>query len=120
MSSIGKKITQLRTEMGYTQKQLAKLANITEASLSRYENGLREPKINTLVKLAKVLGCTVDYMVGNTDVIDGIIVDRQKLPELLKTVDLQFLSIAKDLEQSDIPAEDLRAIVEIIAKNRTV
>ncbi len=30
MNSIGKKITQLRTEMGYTQKQLAKLANITE------------------------------------------------------------------------------------------
>ncbi len=120
MNSIGKKITQLRTEMGYTQKQLAKLASITEASLSRYENGLREPKINTLVKLAKVLGCTVDYMVGNTDVVDGIIVDRQKLPELLKTVDLKYLSIAKDLEHSNIPVEDLKAIVEIISKNRAV
>ncbi len=118
MNAIGKKITALRTQMGYTQKQLARLANITEASLSRYENGLREPKIQTLVKLARVLGCTVDYMVGNTEIADGVIVDRTTLPELLKEVNLNYVTVAKDLEDAAIPAEDLKAIVEIIRKSR--
>lgn len=117
--SIGTKITKLRTQMGYTQKELARQANITEASLSRYENGLREPKINTLVRLSKALHCTVDFMVGNTEVVDGIIVDRKKLPDLLKNIDFDYLTVVKDLEASGIPAKHLQDIVHIMvtAKN---
>ncbi|RKL63075.1 XRE family transcriptional regulator [Thermoanaerobacteraceae bacterium SP2] len=50
-----------------TQKQLAELIGTTEASLSRYENNLREPKAEIISKLAKTLGVSTDYLLGKSE-----------------------------------------------------
>ena len=42
MESIGCRISKARRNLDLKQKELALKANITEASLSRYENGIRE------------------------------------------------------------------------------
>ena len=60
MGIIAERITKARKELGLNQKELAKKANLTEANLSRYENGIREPKSAVLARLA-------DYLVGLTD-----------------------------------------------------
>lgn len=67
MESIAKRITQARNDLNINQKELAQRANITEANLSRYENGVREPKSAVLIRLADALGVTTDYLVGLTD-----------------------------------------------------
>lgn len=68
MASIGERILNLRRELNLNQKQLAEKIGITEASLSRYENNLREPRAEIVAELAKVFDCSADYILGRTNV----------------------------------------------------
>lgn len=68
MESIGERITKARRYLGMNQKELCEKAEINEATLSRYENGLREPKAATLSKLAEILEVSTDYLLGITDI----------------------------------------------------
>ena len=38
---------------------------------SRYENGKREPSIDILLKLSKLYSVSVDYLIGNDEVVDS-------------------------------------------------
>ena len=67
MGIIAERITKARKELGLNQKELAKKANLTEANLSRYENGIREPKSAVLARLADALEVSTDYLVVLTD-----------------------------------------------------
>ncbi|MDB8789639.1 helix-turn-helix domain-containing protein [Romboutsia sp. 1001216sp1] len=67
METIAQRISRARRYLNLNQKELAKRANITEASLSRYENGLREPKSAVLSRLADALEVSTDYLLGLTD-----------------------------------------------------
>lgn len=68
MESIGDRIIKARRYLGMNQKELCEKAEINEATLSRYENGLREPKAATLSKLAEILEVSTDYLLGITDI----------------------------------------------------
>lgn len=67
MERIGNRITKARKKLNLNQKELADKCGITEATLSRYENGLREPKSEIVVKMADVLNVTTDYLLGRND-----------------------------------------------------
>jgi len=49
-----------RVMAGLTQSQLAKMAGVTESSISYYESGDRIPVVKTADKLAQALGCTLN------------------------------------------------------------
>lgn len=57
----------LRLESGLTQKQLAQRLGISQATITCYENGLREPHIESLIAYADLFDCSVDYLVGRAD-----------------------------------------------------
>lgn len=62
-SSMGIRLRRLRTNKGWTQRELAeKLSGKTSGNckISTWENGFSKPDLNTLEKLAKVFGVTVD------------------------------------------------------------
>jgi len=52
---LGKKIKIARVELDLTQTDLAEKIGAKQKSISRYENGISMPSIDTLVKIAKVL-----------------------------------------------------------------
>lgn len=52
----------LRKMHGYTQKQLAKKADIGLRSYRYYETGKRQPKHEASKRLAKVLGVPMDQL----------------------------------------------------------
>jgi len=52
---LGKKIKVARVELDLNQSELAAKIKAKQKSISRYENGLSMPSIETLVKIAKVL-----------------------------------------------------------------
>jgi DNA-binding XRE family transcriptional regulator len=52
---LGKKIKLARIEHDLNQTELAHKIGAKQKSISRYENGLSMPSIETLVKIAKVL-----------------------------------------------------------------
>jgi len=52
---LGKKIKVARVELDMNQTELAVKIKAKQKSISRYENGISMPSIETLVKIAKVL-----------------------------------------------------------------
>ncbi len=58
---LGKKIKIARIELDLTQTGLAKKIGAKQKSISRYENGISSPSIETLVKVAKVLKKPAGY-----------------------------------------------------------
>ena len=52
-------IIDARKEMGLTQKQLSELTGITQADISKLENGNVNPSLKTLQRLAAAMGKTV-------------------------------------------------------------
>jgi DNA-binding Xre family transcriptional regulator len=59
---IGKKIRQIREEKGIEAKDLARLANIDAANLSRIEKGKYSVGLDILSRIAFVLGCQIDIV----------------------------------------------------------
>ncbi|MCB0501299.1 MAG: helix-turn-helix transcriptional regulator [Bacteroidetes bacterium] len=59
---IGRKIRQIREERKMEAKDLAKLANIDAANLSRIEQGKYSVGLDILSRIAFVLGCQVDIV----------------------------------------------------------
>ena len=60
---LGKKIKVTRVELDLNQSQLAEKVGAKQKSISRYENGLSVPTIETLVKIAKVLRKPAGYFI---------------------------------------------------------
>ena len=62
-----KKLKEIRLARGMTQKELAAQIGMTGQTVYYYEAGEREPNLETLRKLATVLDCTIDELIGGTD-----------------------------------------------------
>ena len=58
---LGKKIKLARVELDMTQADLAQVTEIMQKSISRYENGLSLPSLETLEKIAKKLKKSFGY-----------------------------------------------------------
>lgn len=65
--NIGNNIKSFRNKKGLTQKELAKNIGVTDITIQNYENNRREPKIETLDKIASILGVTIDDLVKGTE-----------------------------------------------------
>ena len=61
--SLGKKIKIARVEQDLNQTEIARKIGANQKSVSRYENGLSIPTLETMVKIAKVLKKSVDHFV---------------------------------------------------------
>lgn len=64
MLSVGDKLRTLRNERNLSQDRLAKKVSVTRASIATYESGNRLPSLYVLVRLARALGVTTDYLLG--------------------------------------------------------
>lgn len=67
METLATRLKELRKEKGYTLEQMANDLNTTKVTLSRYENGTREPKSETLNVLSDYFNVSIDYLFGKTD-----------------------------------------------------
>lgn len=57
------RIKELRTKANITQKQLAEYIGVTSQTILNWENGIFEPKISELIKLANYFHVSVDYLI---------------------------------------------------------
>ncbi len=64
---MGERLKLLRIEKGLTLKEVAEKLNVTIRSVSRYEDGSREPSIEMLAKLCKLYNVSSDYVIGLVD-----------------------------------------------------
>lgn len=57
-------LKELRKDKNITQKEIAETINVTERAYCFYENGSREPAIDTLIKIAEYYNIPIDVLVG--------------------------------------------------------
>ena len=64
-NKIGKNIKKLRTAQGLSQDRLSKLADVSYNSIIKLETGgILNPTIETLQKISKALGVSVDDLIS--------------------------------------------------------
>ena len=62
-----RRISDLRNDKDYTQKQIAEILNVHPEVYRRYEKGVREIPVWALIKLAELYKTSTDYILGLTD-----------------------------------------------------
>ena len=61
----GEKIAALRKKNGITQEQLAEILKVSRQSVSRWEMDIAFPETEKLIKLSRLLGCSIDFLFNN-------------------------------------------------------
>lgn len=60
---IGHAIKQARKERNMTQEELGKLVGVQKAQISKIENSIKNARLDTIMKIFKALGATVNFNV---------------------------------------------------------
>ena len=62
-----KRIKDLREDKDLSQKEIAKILNMSQTGYSNYEVGTNDIPTKILIKLAQFYNTSVDYLLGLTD-----------------------------------------------------
>ncbi len=54
----------LRIQRGLTQQELGGFVGLSKAVISKYENGIGYPTLDSLIYFAEYFGVTTDYLLG--------------------------------------------------------
>ncbi len=71
-------INKLRRDRNISQKELASYLNVSQAQISKYESGLNEPDIGTLIKIAELFHVSLDDLLDihpGSDISDKEIIN---------------------------------------------
>jgi len=60
----GKNLKELRLERGLSQAELGRLLGFCNQTISFWENGSREPNLDSLVAIAKFFNESIDNLLG--------------------------------------------------------
>ncbi|WP_368489274.1 helix-turn-helix domain-containing protein [Clostridium sp. BJN0013] len=118
-----KRLSLLRKKHDMSQSELAEKLGVTQQTISKYENGSREPDTETLKLLSSIFDVSIDYLLGNTNIknttdsADKIAESINDDPELA-----QFWDSLKDREDlkllfkqtRDMSPNDIKKIIRII------
>jgi transcriptional regulator with XRE-family HTH domain len=64
MVDFGDTLKQLRTDKALSQEQLSKKLSITKSMVSAYENSVRLPSYDVLIKIALFFNVSFDFLFG--------------------------------------------------------
>lgn len=118
------RLVELRNSKGLTQQQVADKIELSRARLNNYEQGIRQPDIDTTIKLANFYNVTTDYILGKlnnkTDLtptepkkpkdlkrileqheimFDGVPIDEDAKKEIMHIVEFELYKKAKELNK---------------------
>lgn len=102
---VGERIAAIRKHKRLQSKELAALAGVSAAELSYIESRARNPKTDTLQKIAAALEVTTSYLLG--EVFAGLSLDEALALESLKIF----------FEQQGSPS-DLEQVFNVIARGK--
>ena len=61
----------LRKERGWSQPDLAQRLGVSKSTISMYEQGRREPDVDTCRKIADIFQVDMDYLLGRDETSSG-------------------------------------------------
>ena len=70
--TFAKNLSELRRRSGLSQRKAAADLKISQALLSHYENGAREPGLGFVCRVCDYYNVTADYLLGRSPNPDGV------------------------------------------------
>ena len=106
------RIKMLREEFNYTQQELADKLECSKSVIGLYESETRKPSMEVLIKLSEIFNCSIDYILGKSDI---------RNPEKVQDDPLGFAKIGFSMDNYTPPTEkqkeQIRDLLEIILKD---
>ena len=95
-AQFGQRLREIRKRLGLTLREVADRLNVTEGTVRHWENGRREPNLEKLLGLAKVLGLSpADFF---TEAIPSAPADSERwAAELFRTVPANKREVALEM-----------------------
>ena len=117
LSKFPERLKELREEEGLSMGELSReIGTISQSTLSNYEGGKREPKLENIIELSRYFNCTTDYLTGESDI--------RNQEELIKLYHLEGKNLEETMEalkiykETDLSFEQVKQFFEILNKVR--
>ena len=79
----GLRLKKFRNEHNFTQKQVSLFLDVSESTVSKYENNTQTPPPDKLILLARLYHTSIDYLLGLGDrkpiFVDDLPLSKQKM-----------------------------------------
>lgn len=112
MSIFSERLKNSREAKQWTRKQASQEFKLPYSTYSNYENGSREPDIDTITKMAKTFGTSTDFLLGKTD--------NPSLPNkntYTKNVDLKDDPVVISYGGKPVSKDDMEIIKAILRRH---
>lgn len=76
------RLKETRTKLGLSQREVAKILELSPSVVSAYETGERTPSTEILLRLSDLYHCSTDYLLGKTDEKPAAVVDVTDLTDI--------------------------------------
>lgn len=96
--SFKKCLRQTREKQNLSQTQLAQMLNVNITTYRNYENTNREPDYDTLIRISDILGVSIDYLLGRSNITNlDLPKDKEELLLLYDSLSQGTKKTATDL-----------------------
>ena len=106
----------LRQEKGVSQRAAAGVLGISQALLSHYENGIREPGLPFVVKVCDYYGVSADFLLGRTLSRDGTTIAPEQLYDLSQEKDNSMRGGVLALLSKKLLVNSVGVLFDLLAK----
>ena len=114
---VGKKIQEERLRMGMSQDVLSETLCVTRQALSRWENGLSAPSIDSLITLSRIFGVSIEELLlldENPEIDPGNIFAGHDRDFILQgIIDGRIRVDLEDVFYQFSPSERMRILIAI-------
>jgi transcriptional regulator with XRE-family HTH domain len=109
--SFGERLLEVRKKREFSQAELADLLNTKAPVIGRYEREEATPSVEVALKLAKILGVSLDYLTGNTNLeFDQKTLKRIEDISKMNDQDRSFVLRAVDVIDRDLKRKRLMRV----------
>lgn len=113
--TLGERISYSRKKKGLSQEELAKLIGLSRQFVGHMETDIKKPSLETLIKLAKILEVSLDFLAEE----DVKIILRDFLPkDLQKDQRTAYEVVVDKAIESEITPDDLAFYIETIRRHK--
>ena len=102
----------LREELNMTQQELADKLDGAKSTVAMYEKGDRKPSMEVLLKLSEIFDCSIDYILGKSDI---------RNPEKAQEDPLGLAKVGFSMDEYNPPTdkqrEQLAELIKVVLKD---
>lgn len=118
----GDRLKASRKRAGIKQGELAIALGVSQAALSGYENGTRQPSVDILIRISRVLHVSIDFLLGVEDTLSV------SLPSLLPKDEQLLIDNYRQLSDSNkrvlfktstylLESEDMEVLLDKVSRH---